>query len=266
MAKRRLVSAIHLYSDPSSKTVDMQEIARYLKEKFRAVYLDVRDPLFSESKDIIRKFASSKVRDIFNPDVIFEPLPGEIDFERKFLSKPSLRMPGILYDGYKLQDIFLELLPEDELTLEHIHIIFTSRLFGTFDEADGRYHACVGVYGFPSLISTSGIVEAPAKPKEYYTLKQRYMAVGDIVSLEKLNEKFAGRFIGYDDSRLTEVMKGYVMQAIFYHIFGDPFCPERNCRLFNAHWQEEVIAAQLAHREKEFCDRHANVLSGLGKA
>lgn len=101
------------------------------------------------------------------------------------------------------------------------------------------------MYGFPSLISTTGIVEAPAKPKEFYELKQEYVALGLPVPIEELKKKFRGRFIDYDDERLTEIMKGYVMQALFYHIFGEPFCRERRCRLFNAHWQEEVLEAQL---------------------
>jgi hypothetical protein len=53
-------------------------------------------------------------------------------------------------------------------------------------------------------------------------------------------------------------MKGYVMQALFYHLTLDPFCSDKRCRLYNAHWQEEVLEAQL--EEPEFCERHAKML------
>jgi hypothetical protein len=159
-----------------------------------------------------------------------------------------------------------ELLPTEERNLEHVHIAFTGRLFGTVDEGDIRYHARVSIYGFPSLISTTGIVEAPAKPREFYLLKQQYAALKAGVPIEALKEKFKGRFIDYDDERLTEVMKGYAMQAIFYHVFGEPFCKEVNCRLFNSHWQEEVIKSQLEPKEREFCERHGEMLSWLKQA
>jgi hypothetical protein len=200
---------------------------------------------------------------MMNPNLRLEPLPGEVEFERKLLQDPSLRLIGVFYDGFRLQAVFRELLPMDEFSVKHAHIIFTNRLFGTFDEGDRRYHARVSVYGFPSIISTTGIVEAPAKPREFYLLKQQYAALGGDVPLEALKEKFRGRFIDYDDERLTEVMKGYVMQAIFYHVFGDPFCGKISCRLYNSHWQEEVIESQLKAREREFCDHHQEMLEGL---
>jgi hypothetical protein len=257
---------IHLYKEPSSKTLDLEELARYLREKLGQVSVDICPPFFTASSEeavesLARRLAQAKVRDPLNPDVRFQPLPGEIEFERKLIRNPSLRLSGVLYDGFMLQTLALELLPEGELDLSHIHIIFTNRLFGTWDENDGRYHMRVSVYGFPSLISTTGIVEAPAKPKEFYELKQKYVALGLPVWIEELKEKFRGRFIDYDDERLTEVMKGYVMQALFYHIFGEPFCQEKKCRLFNAHWQEEVLEAQLG--EPEFCDRHTKLLQEL---
>jgi hypothetical protein len=164
-----------------------------------------------------------------------------------------------LYDGFKLQAIVWELVPELERSTDHAHVVFTNRLFGTWDEDDKRYHARVSVYGFPSIISTTGIVEAPARPKEFYLLKQQYAALGmTSIPLEVLKEKFTGRFIDHDDERLTEIMKGYVMQAIFYHLAPSPFCENKRCRLYNAHWQEEVLKAQL--EPPAFCEKHGRIL------
>ncbi|MFC1860594.1 DUF6775 family putative metallopeptidase, partial [Chloroflexota bacterium] len=115
-------------------------------------------------------------------------------------------------------------------------------------------------YGVPSIISTTGLVEAPAKPREYYLLKQQYERLGK--DLTELKERFKGRFIDYEDERLTEVMKGYAMQAILYALTGDPFCEDKDCRLYNAHWQEELIFAQLGG-EYEFCGRHTRILDSL---
>jgi hypothetical protein len=259
---------IHLYEEPSTKNLKLYEIAGYLREKLGEIPVDVRKPFIRASSEdgvnvLARKLAETKVHDLTNPDARFEPLPGEIEFERKLLRDPSLRITGVLYDGFRLHLVLQGLLPKEEFSIEHVHVIFTNRLFGTFDEGDRRYHARVSIYGFPSIISTTGIVEAPAKPREFYLLKQQYAALAGDVPLEALKEKFKGRFIDYDDERLTEVMKGYVMQAIFYHVFGDPFCGKISCRLYNSHWQEEVIESQLGAREKEFCDHHQEMLEGL---
>ena len=110
------------------------------------------------------------------------------------------------------------------------------------------------ILGFPTLISIPGIIEGPAKPKEFYTLRD---ALGENVAREKLG----GKFLVYDDPRLTEVAKGYVMQAIFYHVFGNPFCENKRCRLYNARWQEELLEAQLS--SPEFCPKHARRLKEL---
>lgn len=256
---------IHLYYDPSVKNLKLSEISLYLKEKLGQVSIDMRGAFITVSGELLdgfsKRLAGAKVRDLGNPNVEFEPLYGEIEYEKMILKEPSRRSFGILYDGFRLQAILRDLIPPEEVGPDHFHIVFTNRLFGTWDENDRRYHARVGVYGFPSIISTTGIVEAPAKPKEFYLLKQQYVALGKTdVPLESL-KKFRGRFIDYGDERLTEVMKGYVMQAIFFHLTLEPFCSDKRCRLYNAHWQEEVLEAQL--KPPEFCEKHERMLEEL---
>ena len=75
-----------------------------------------------------------------------------------------------------------------------------------------------------------------------------------------LKDRFKGRFVDYDDERLTEVVKGYVIQAVFYTLTGNPFCEDRGCRLYNAYWQDELVFAQL-ESEYEFCPRHSELLA-----
>jgi hypothetical protein len=267
---------VHLYSEPTASTLDFFELSAYVAEVIPHLQIEVRDNFIkfhlsalaeSAKQEVLSKlaeeFAKAKVRNPAKQDSEFEPLWGEVNYERRRLSDPHNKAFGILYDGFKMANILRELIPEGETSLPHLHIVFTNQLFGTWEEEDRRYHARVGLYSFPSLLSTSGIVEAPAKPREYYFLKQQYAALGmqDATSIE-LDQKFRGRFIDYEDERLTEVMKGYVMQAVAYHLWGDPFCGDKNCRLYNAHWQEEVIQAQL-ESPYEFCPYHHQKLAEL---
>jgi len=257
---------IILYDEGTAQELDIEEIAQYLAQKMGKVKIEVRGNPFvfnlSQDKvsDYARKIAGTKIQEVSQKIMSGqEPLYGEIEYEkRRILGKT--RSFGILYDGFHLLRIFGEIMSREECSLEFVHIFFTNRLFATWDDSDKRYHLRTSVYGIPSIISTTGLVEAPAKPREYYLLKQQYERLGK--DLTELKERFKGSFIDYEDEHLTEVMKGYAMQAVFYTLTGDPFCEDKGCRLYNAHWQEELIFAQL-ESGYEFCGRHTRILDSL---
>lgn len=258
---------VHLYDDPSVENLDLGELASYLKSKAPFREIDVRRPLVKNfegpEEDLAEKFARTRVRNPETPKADFEPLYGEIRFEEKLIRDPGSEVSGVLYDGLHLVKLFRKLLSDEEMDLSHLHILFTNRLFGTWNEDDHRYHARVAVYGFPSIISTTGIVEAPAKPREFYRKRRRRARLGQTAGvLEELKGEFEGEFVDYDDERLTEVMKGYAMQAVFHRLTSDPFCDEEYCRLYNAHWQREVLRAQL--EPPEFCEKHEEIIASWG--
>jgi len=257
---------IFLYDGGNTQALDIREIAQYLKQKSGGARVEVRGNLIAQvvrtmEESSLRKLAEDiarcKVRDLDNPHSNFAPFPVEVEYEKRKIQNPEKRSFGIFYDGFKIQALYQHLINDEERHWNCLPIVFTDQLFGTWDELDHRYHARVSVYGFPSIISTTGIVEAPAKPREFYLQKQWGI---DIIDLKK---KFKGRFIDYDDPRLTEVMKGYCMQALFFFLWGEPFCEDNRCRLYNAHWQEEVINAQLTR--PEFCKRHQKAIDDIIK-
>jgi hypothetical protein len=207
---------------------------------------------------LAEELASLRIRDATRTDVGDpRPMEGEVAYERRRIEGEGFKSFGILYDGFRLQGVFSSLIPRDEQQLSHCHIIFTNQLLGTWDDDDHRYHTRVSIYGFPSLISTTGVVEAPAKPREFY-LKKR---LG--IPVHELKNEFRGRFIDHGDPHLTEAVKGYVMQAFIFHMTGYPFCDDPDCRLYNAHWQEELIRAQVDGRY-EFCPKHQEILNRAG--
>jgi len=259
---------IFLYDDPSSKNLILDEIKKYLITQLGQVNVKIRKEFITfhidpkELEDFAEKVAQCKIRNFNKSEDDFKPLFGEIRFEKQLIRNPERKLTGILYEGIKLDQVFLGLIPEEELGFNNLHIVFTNRLFGTFEENDGRYHARVIICGYPSLISTSGIVEAPAKPKEFYLLKQSYSMASTEIPIDVIKDEFQGRFIDYDDPRLTEVMKGYAMQSVFYHLSNDPFCEDKNCRLYNAHWQDEVLNAQI---DGKLCKKHNQILTKFKK-
>ncbi|MDH5174814.1 MAG: hypothetical protein OEW43_06105 [Elusimicrobiota bacterium] len=257
---------IFLYDGSKTQALNIREIAQYLKENSGGARIEVRNNLVAEVtkgmddsslRKLAEEIARCKIYDLHRPHSTFEPLPAEVEYEKRRLQNSENRSFGVLYDGFKLQALYQELIREEERSWHCLVIIFTDQLFGTWDENNRRYHARVSVYGFPTIISTTGIVEAPAKPREFYLQKQWG------IDVNTLKKRFRDKFIDYDDTRLTEVMKGYCMQALFFYILGEPFCEDNKCRLYNAHWQEELINAQLT--KPEFCKKHEMLIDDIRK-
>ncbi|HJU58455.1 MAG TPA: DUF6775 family putative metallopeptidase, partial [Nitrososphaeraceae archaeon] len=169
----------------------------------------------------------------------------------------------LLYDGFVIQKLLKNLIQNDEqqqqqeLTLTKLKILIIDELLCTFDETDWRYHARPLICGNPTLISTSGIVEGIAKPRDYYYKLYFFRQKGiDIVN--ELEREYDGQFINFNDTRINEIIIGLVLQSLFYFInSGDPFCEDKNCRLFNAHFQDDIIRINI--KDKKICQRH-NIL------
>lgn len=178
------------------------------------------------------------------------------------LKKEVVERDGLLFDFPGIRRTFEALKYSKDKN--SCHIILTNKLFATLGD-DRRPHIRASIYGFPSVISTAGIVEGPAKPKEYYIYKQKYTQLGvwDIEEV-KTKRKFKGRFIDYGDKRMNEVLKGYIAQALFFYITGQPFCENKKCRLFNAHWQEDLIYSQI--KLGKFCPEHKKLLKQIKSA
>jgi hypothetical protein len=263
------LQSIHLYDGCCSRGINFPELVSYLQkvmpglpvqlhEEFIRCHAgaDGQNPQGIRIRRLAEQFAGIKVIDPRQRTRVTRPLPGEIEYEKRRLVN-TVRQPwGILYDAERFLEIYNALLPHEEAGMHVLHLAVTNQLFCTWDKADMRYHARTSLFGIPCIISTTGLVEAPARSRAYYQSQQ--MGLSD----ELLAAHFQGEFLVHDDQRLTEVMKGYVMQAVFYCLEGDPFCSDHNCRLYNAHWQHELLHAQL-NASYEFCHVHAGVLNGL---
>ena len=263
----QIPSVICLYDGADVEHVDLERIADYLGQWFDRDRIEIRSEFFRYHLDLsgradeqfidslAERLCSARIREPSGRVEDGVCQPEEIAQERKWLLEGG-GASDIFYDGLLWQRACLDLIGDEESSAEFLHIAFTNRLLGTWDKKDRRYHGRVGIYGLPCIISTSGIVEGPAKPREYYF---RLMAG---LNAEQAKGGLEDRFVDYGDRRLTELLKGYTMQAVFYHLLAEPFCEDRDCRLFNAHWQEEMIRAQLG-TSAEFCPKHRKLLEGL---
>lgn len=251
-----------IYTPENIGVLNFDEIYAYVKRNFRNIEVEIRDNFFKfinedEKKYVARKIVEAKITNAEKREQENVILPKEIEYEIKFIEGKT-KSAGILYDGIKLSLLYREFIHFKEKNWNYCHIVFTNRLIATWDENDRRYHARSSIYSFPSTISVTGIVTAPAKPREFYI---------DLYSGKDVNiikEKYRGRFIDYDDERLNEVVKGYIMQAIFFHITGEAFCKDINCRLFNAHRQEDLIMSQIKSKY-DLCELHEKMLEEINE-
>jgi hypothetical protein len=126
-------------------------------------------------------------------------------------------------------------------------------------------HQAVSIFGRPTLLSLTGLLEALAPPREYDFLRAQVAMFGQEEDLEELEERFAPRLLAPGDPRLGEVLKGLVLQAAFAHLWGEAFCPDPDCRLDNAETYEELLHAQT-RPGAGLCSHHRAWLRTLSAA
>lgn len=263
------VSRICIHREPRHRGVDYGEIGEFVRELAPWADVELKPPLLeyailsSEGRRrhqlvdrLAAEFAAAKVRDLDRPVGRSETvLAGEVDYERRRLSDTGSLTYGLLYDAHFLSELYAGLMEQEDAHISRVTVVITNQLAGTWDENDCRYHARAIICGSPAVLSLSGLVTAPARSRDYYLARQTATSIGlDEQSAQQLAGSFADDFLEYDDSRMTEVVKGYILQAVAYRMTGEAFCGDSQCRLYNAHRQNELLEAQLSGND--FCTRH----------
>lgn len=250
------ISKIYLYDESSVPEIQIDSQADFLEKQFK-VKTEIRKNILQYSdQSTAKKISTCRIFDPKKPFYTHNPTNEEILFEQENVVDTSNTENIIMYDGIELQNVFQELIPSSEITLSNLHIIFTNKLTCTFDNSDYRYHGRAVIGSNPSIISTTGILEAPAKPREYYLDLIAHYRYG--LNIDSIKEKFRGQYLEYQDTRFHKVVEGYVLQAVFYNMTGDAFCDSPDCRLFNAHWQKDLIHSQI--KVCKLCKKHQEII------
>lgn len=253
------ISKIILYDEPAVPEIKINELASFLQTTF-LVDVEVRQNIFLNSDlSIAKKLASTRILNSKKPFQLHSPNLEEIQFERNSFINSANVKNIMMYDGFEFQKIASSLIVEKENALKYFHLLFTNKLTCTFDDNDYRYHGRAVICSNPSIISTTGIIEAPAKPREYYMEIFSKMAQG--LNVESIKEKYQGAYLEYHDKRLSTIVKGYAMQALFYYLAGIEFCEKKECILFNPHWQKDLLYSQV--EIGKLCEKHEKILKSL---
>jgi hypothetical protein len=248
------ISKIILYNEPTVPEIQIEKIKQFITDTFQ-IKVEVKANFFERLQGkTFESIASTRIFDLKKQFKKHTPTQDEIQIEKE--NQDTTEQDTMtLYDGFELQHIIAENISITDNTL---YIIFTNKITATFDNDDFRYHARALISSNPTIISTTGIIEAPAKPKQYYL---DLMTNFSEEKIEEIKEKYKGEFLEYHDSRLNEITEGYVLQAIMYYTTGDAFCENKECRLFNAHWQKDLFYSQIEN--KKLCDKHQKDLKKI---
>ena len=262
------ISKIFLYDEPAVQEIQISNLKNFLLKTFH-VDVEIKGCIFNnlDAKNI-EKISSCR---IFEPKVPFKkhlPNKQEIDFEKsvckdtKLMEKTTMVEDAkkiedvVMYDGFELQNIIYDVITKNDSESNNLHIVFTNRLICTYDTADSRYHGRTVICSNPAIISTTGMIEAPARPREYYFEAMKCKMQG--LDIQDIKKKYSEKFLDYHDNRLSKISEGCLLQAIFYYMTGDAFCDSLDCRLNNAHWQKDLLYSQL--KIGKLCNKHQALL------
>jgi hypothetical protein len=253
------ISKIFLYDEPKVSQIQLEKLSTFIKEIF-PVQVKIMDNILRFSKkDTAAKIASCRIFNSRKPYEVHNPSIDEILFEEANFGDTSKTEDIIMYDGFEIQKVLTDLIPIEKISADSFHILFTNKLMCTYDYNDYRYHGRALIGANPSIISTTGIIEAPAKPREYYLDLVSNFTQG--INVESIKQKYKGRYLEYNDSRLSKIIEGYLLQAIFYFETGEAFCDQIDCRLHNSHWQKDLLYSQLEN--SKLCEKHQQILKKL---
>jgi len=249
------ISKIFLYDEPAVQEIQISNLKNFLLETFR-IDVEIKKCIFNNlDEKTIERISGCR---IFESETAFKkhlPSKQEIDFEKnvckdtKLMEKTTMvenaeRIEDVMmYDGFEIQIIIYDIITENDSDSNNLHIVFTNKLTCTYDTTDNRYHGRAVICSNPAIISTAGMIEAPARPREYYFDIMKCKMQG--LDTQNVKKNYNGEFLDNHDKRLSKIAEGYLLQVIFYYMTGDTFCDSLDCRLNNAHLQKDLLYSQL---------------------
>ena len=189
------IRKIVIYDEPAVSEINIPNLVNFLKQTI-PVEVIVKDNFFKEfSTEQIQKMSESRIFEIQNTFRRHNPSQTDLELEEQFCKNSKImeetKKPEeadsisevIMYDGFEIQKIIRDNLQDFEN--QTLHVILTNRFTCTYDESDGRYHGRAVICSNPAIISTTGMIEAPAKSSEFYIEAMANRAQGqDIKSVK----------------------------------------------------------------------------------
>ncbi len=257
-----VLDTIFIYDAPDAIGLDIALIGRHLADMLPHTQVETRTDFFTWhlgrfepaqvevlTAEIAARLEEREVHNLVAPDRRddLEPVT------------PESEDLGVVYQAEALQDVMRTLIPADETGSRHLHLVYITQCIGHWPPGESYFRLQIIQHGVPTIISTTGFVEAPALPREYTFRRAQLMTFGLERAADELDELFADRVFRHGDPRLNRVAMGYALQAVFRQAFGEEGCDVPTCPLHPATTHEELVRAHL-DEDSRLCDRHAQML------
>lgn len=252
------VARIFVYDEPDAAGLDVDYLAAYVAALLptceahpRTDFLTYHLARFTDEQrealgeQLLAQFSRARVENLV-PPALREGLPAEAPAEAGWEE---------VFHGPSLQAVLHLLIPQEESQLSDLHLVLTNLRVGQWPNAEEPFRLTPALFGEPNLISLTSLLEGPEPSREYQFLRTQMAMFGLEEGLEEVEDRFAPRMLAEGDPRLNEVVKGMLLQALYYRLFGEAFCPDPACRLHNATTQEEILEGQTGPHAV-LCERH----------
>lgn len=257
-----MLTSIYIYDAPDAIGLDIRAIGHYLADLFPTVSVETRTDFFTWhlgqfdleqvevlAAELAARLQEREVHDLVAPDRRGEFAP----------MTPDEHDLGVVYRAGPLQDVMRALIPAAERGPAALHLVFMTACIGRFVAGESHLQLQIVQHGEPAIVSTTGLVEAPALPREYAFRRAQLLGFGLEEAAEELDGRFAEAALGHGDTRINRVATGIALQAVFQRGFGEVGCADPSCPLHPAASHDELCRAHLSEHSR-LCDRHARMI------
>jgi len=262
-----VLDRIFIYDAPDAAGLDIGVVARRLDELLPDTEVETRTDFFTWrlgqfepgqvavlTEQIAERLDEREVHDLVAPErrSDLEPVT------------PDDRDLGAVYLAEPLQDVLRAMLPAEERGVANLHLAYITQCIGRWVAEESYFRLQIIRHGEPTIISTTGFVEAPALPREYAFRRAQLVGFGMEEAAEELDARFAGKALGHADARINRVATGFALKAVFRQAFAEDGCDEPTCPLHPTATHDELARAYLDD-DSRLCDRHARMLTDAGR-
>ncbi|MGD9498074.1 MAG: DUF6775 family putative metallopeptidase [Armatimonadota bacterium] len=257
-----MLQSIFVYDAPDAIGLDIAAVAHHLAELLPDTQIETRTDFFTwhlgqfslEQVEVLTQEIAARLQEREVHNLVAPERRAELE-----PVTPEERDLGPVYLAAPLQEVMRAVIPAAERGPARLHLAYITQCIGHWPTGESSLRLQIIEQGEPTIISTTGFVEAPALPREYAFRRAHLLGFGMEEAAEELDALFAAEALRHGDARINQVAVGFALQAVFWHLLGEEGCDVPTCPLHAAATHDELARAHMSE-QSGLCDRHMRML------